>query len=272
VKPLPGGHGLPTLPERANRIRVDEETAGMGWSTVELAGKPADWFVPQQGGAGRTALFLHGYDGVTLRNSETYSAALERQGLQVLCPHGNRCWWSDAVYPPFDPAISPVQFLAREVPAFLLKQKGNPSPSSIAVFGIEMGGQGALQLAYRHARTFPVVVAISPKVDFEDWHGHGTTLDEIFPDRESARQATATLHIHPLDWPRHQLLLCDPADVYCRDGVEILASKLSSSGIPFEDDLQSSHGGYGWNYAKSMAERVVNYLSTALEQESRRRN
>ena len=172
------------------------------------------------------------------------------------------------MYPPFHEEISPVEFLARELPRFLAAQ--GERDSSLAVFGVEMGGQGALQLAYRHARQFPVVAAISPKIDFDDWHGEGTSLDQLFPDRESARQATATLHIHPLDWPRHQLLLCDPADIYCRDGVEILASKLSSSGIPYDSDFATSHGGYGWNYANAMAHRVIDFLTAAQDQESRR--
>ena len=73
-----------------------------------------------------------------------------------------------------------------------------------------MGGQGALQLGYRYARQFPIVVAISPKVDFETWWGHDTSLDTLFSDREAARQRTAILQLHPLNYPKHQLLLCDP--------------------------------------------------------------
>ncbi len=235
----------------------------MGWTTTELAGKTADWFLPDGAPAKHAAVFLHGYDGVTLKDNAAYTSELQRHALQVICPHGGRCWWSAAIDPQFDLQRSPVEFLHEEIAKFFAAQAADET-AKIGVFGREMGGQGALQLAYRHARQFPVVVAISPKIDFEDWHGHGTSLDEIFPDREAARQATATLHIHPLDWPKHQLLLCDPADVYCRDGVATLASKLSSSGIPFDTDFQSSHGGYGWNYANAMAGRVVGYLAERL--------
>ena len=240
----------------------------MPWTAVSLAGKPADWFVPERPG-NHAAVFLHGYDGVTVRDNPAYASEFERHGLRVLCPHGERCWWTDAVSPPFDPELSPLVFLIAEVPKFFENLAGEATPTSLGVFGIEMGGQGALQLAYRRPRLFPVVAAISPKVDFEAWHGHGTSLDEIFPNREAARQATATLQIHPLDWPRHQLLLCDPADVYCLDGALTLASKLSSSGIPFENDFRTSHGGYGWNYANAMAGQVVEFLAAKLEQQSR---
>ncbi len=229
----------------------------MTWNTFDLAGKPAERFLPDGGPPRHTVVFLHGYDGTGLRDNADYTQEFERHRLDVICPRGPRCWWCDAIYPPFDSEVSPVEFLAHEIPKLTDRTK-------LGVFGIEMGGQGALQLAYRHARTFPVVAAISPKVDFDDWHGLGTSLDEIFPDSEAARQATATLHIHPLDWPRHHLLLCDPADIYCRDGVTILASKLSSSGIAFEDDLRTTHGGYGWEYANAMAGKVVGYLAEKL--------
>ena len=167
------------------------------------------------------------------------------------------------MFAPFDPVLSPVTFLSQQLPTFC-RSRWEIEPARIGLTGVEMGGQGALQLAYRHARQFAVVAAISPKVDFESWYGHGTTLDEIFPDREAARQATATLHIHPLDWPKHQLLLCDPADQYCMDGVQTLASKLSSSGVPFESDFESTHGGFGWSYANAMAPRVIEYLARHL--------
>lgn len=235
----------------------------MTWTTIHLAGKSADCFAPANCSSPKPALFLHGYDGVTLKDNSQYTAEFERYGLQVICPHGPRCWWTDVVAPSFDPGISPVQFLANEIPRFF-EQAFGQTPAAIGLFGVEMGGQGALQLAYRHSRTFSVVVAISPKVNFEEWHGHGTSLDELFPDAEAARQATAILHIHPLNWPKRQLLLCDPADIYCRDGVQTLASKLSSSGIPFDEDFRTSHGGYGWQYANAMAGRVVSYLAEHL--------
>jgi hypothetical protein len=234
----------------------------MGWTTIDLAGKPADLFVPDGSRPQHSALFLHGYDGMTLRDNPVYTVELERHSLRVLCPHGDRCWWTDVVAPSFDSELSPIEFLIREVPKFSSPE--NDEFQAWGVFGVEMGGQGALQMAYRKSRLFPVVAAISPKVDFEEWYGHGTSLDDIFPNREAARQATAILQIHPLDWPRHQLLLCDPADIYCRDGVATLASKLSSSGIPFEEDFRSSHGGYGWDYANAMAGRVTRFLAEGL--------
>lgn len=236
----------------------------MSWGQALIGSKLADVFTPEGiVHPSGVVLFLHGYDGVTIANNPAFTAALQGNQLAALCPQGPHCWWTDAVYTPFDPQRSPIEFLAEEIPAFC-QQTWEIEPPKVAVCGVEMGGQGALQLAYRHARQFPIVVAISPKVDFESWWGHGTTLDEIFPDRESARQRTATLHIHPLNYPKHQFLLCDPADHYCVDGVITLTSKLSSSGIPFDHDLETTHGGYGWNYADAMASRSIGYIATAF--------
>jgi S-formylglutathione hydrolase len=233
----------------------------MTWSDIQIAGKTAELFVPH----GPTppaglVVYLHGYDSATLKNNEVFTRELERHHLISLSPQGPHCWWTDAVYPPFDEAVSPIDFLAEHIPAFA-RDVWKIEPARMAVMGVEMGGQGALQLAYRHARKFPTVVAISPKVDFETWWGHGTSLDTLFPDREAARQRTAILHLHPLDYPKNQMLLCDPADVYCFDGVLMLASKLSSTGIPFERDFESSHGGFGWDYANAMAKRTFDFIA-----------
>src|ERR1700728_3951765 len=77
-------------------------------------------------------------------------------------------------------------------------------PPSLALLGTSMGGQGALRLAFRHADKFPVVVAMSPAIDFQiRWREGDEVLRTIYDAAESARQDTATLHVHPLYWPRH---------------------------------------------------------------------
>ena len=240
----------------------------MTWSADLMCQKPVEVFEPDGGVKPRgVVVFLHGYDGVTLSGNPVYTALLNERALACVCPLGGVCCWTDRIYEPFDAIRSPVEFLVAELPGYCETRWGlgspqpGPGPAKIAVCGVELGGQGALQVAYRKARVFSTVAAISPKVDFETWYGHGMALDEIFPDREAARQATPTLHIHPLDWPKHQLLLCDPQDLYCIDGVITLASKLSSTGIPFDSDFETSHGGFGWTYANAMADRVISYAA-----------
>ncbi len=231
----------------------------MQLSQVSIGQRSADWLVPA-GQVRGAVVFLHGYDGITLRDETVWHAALEKEGLACLCPHGGTAWWLDLVVPGFDPQLTPLRFLVDHVPAFLATEFPE-LPKTYGVCGFEMGGQGALQVAYRFPRLFPRVVAISPKIDFETWYGYGTSLDEIFSDREAARQHTAILQLNPLNWPRHQLLLCDPVDVYCYDGTLTLASKLSSSGVPFAQDFESSRGGFGWGYVTHQAERVCRFLA-----------
>ncbi len=240
------------------------------WSQIEIDGKTADVYEPNRpGDHNRVVLHLHGHGLSTLKDNPTYSAELERHGLRAICPHGQRSWWTDVVCPEFDSEITPLWFLKERVVPFIA-QRWDCRPPSVGLTGISMGGQGALQLAYRHSREFPVVAVIAPAVDFHNWWGQGLPLDEMFPDRESARQQTALLQIRPLDWPRHQLIVCDPADEEWFESADKLSMKLSSSGVPFESDLETTAGGHDWSYFDHMAERVIGFVAERLDVESRR--
>lgn len=240
------------------------------WSEVVVAGKTADAFVPSHGVDPQAAvIFLHGHGLITLRGNPVFTAELERHGLRCLCPHGKRSWWGDRVCREFDPALTPAAWLRGEVLPWLA-ETWQASPPQVALVGVSMGGQGALRLAYRHPGEFPIVAALAPAVDFQIWHGRGLPLDEMYATPEAARQDTATLHLHPLNWPRHQLLMCDPADGEWFEGAERLASKLSSTGIPFESDFATTHGGHSWEYFEHVAPRVMQFVRTALDQEKRR--
>jgi S-formylglutathione hydrolase FrmB len=218
---------------------------------------------------GRVILHLHGHGLTTLRDNPVWSAELERHGLRCVCPHGERSWWLDVLCGEFDPEITPLRFLREQVAAWIAGQWGT-APPGIGLTGISMGGQGVLQLAYRFPREFPVVAAVAPAVDFQNWHGRGLPLDEMFATREAARQQTAILQVHPLNWPRHQLIVCDPADAEWFESGERLTMKLRSIGISFESDLQTTAGGHTWEYFNAVAGRVIGFIAERLEQESRR--
>lgn len=240
------------------------------WQQIEIAGKSADVFFPTRRADEHFGiLFLHGHGRITLKGNAVYTAHLERLGWTCVCPHGQRSWWGDRVCREFDPQLTPMQYLRRDVRAWLTESFQSVSPQ-IALLGVDMGGQGALRLAYRDPDQFPVVAALAPAIDFHLLHGRGLPLDEIYLTREAARQDTATLLIHPLHWPRHQLLMCDPTDHVWFEGVERLASKLYSTGIPFESDFVTRHGGHSWEYFNFVAPRVMEFLAERLEQERRR--
>ena len=235
------------------------------WETVTIAGKTADVYEPLHPSAEpHGILHLHGHGLTTLLNNSVFSAELERHGMRAVCPHGRRSWWTDVVCREFDESLTPLDFLRNHVVPYFDERWGIVPPG-IGLMGISMGGQGVLQLAYRHARKFPVVAAISPAVDFHNWLGQGLPIDEMFPTQESARQATVTLQIHPLDWPRHQFFVCDPDDADWHEGVERLAMKLSSMGIPFEADLETRAGGHTWDYFEHMAPRVIEFVAERIK-------
>lgn len=240
------------------------------WEQVTIDGHPADVYEPAGVvAAGRGVLHLHGHGLETLRGNPVWSAELERHGLRCVCPHGARSWWLDRVCDEFDPQLAPLRFLHDRVVPWMA-QRWDVRPPLIGLTGISMGGQGVLQLAYRFPREFPVVAAIAPAVDFHNWHGRGLPIDAMFATREAARQETALLQIHPLNWPRHQLLLCDPADAEWFESADRLTMKLSSSGIPFESDLTTTHGGHSWDYFNHIAPRVLAFVADRLDKESRR--
>ena len=141
-------------------------------------------------------------------------------------------------------------------------------PPRIGLLGTSMGGQGALRLSYKFPDRFPVVAAISPAVDYyKRYHEGDETIPLMYPDPEAARQDSATLHIHPLNWPRHQFFCCDPTDTRWHDSADRLRMKLWSIGIPHECDLETEAGGHSFQYASHMAERAVGFIAKRLEQE-----
>jgi S-formylglutathione hydrolase FrmB len=144
-------------------------------------------------------------------------------------------------------------------------------PPQIGLLGTSMGGQGALRLAYRHPKVFPVAAAISPAIDFHKRYNEGDeTIPQMYPDPEAARQDTAILHIHPLNWPRHQFFCCDPVDYRWHESADRLRLKLWSLGVPHVCDLETTGGGHGVAYYSRMAERAVGFLAERLDEERRR--
>src|SRR3990172_8740085 len=93
---------------------------------------------------------------------------------------------------------------------------------------------------------------------------------EIAWPPEAVRQDTATLHIHPLNWPRHQFFSCDPTDHRWWESADRLHMKLDSLGVPHECDLDTSGGGHSFEYYSLRAERAVGFIAEHLEQERRR--
>ncbi len=237
------------------------------WSAAELNGRRIEVFRPGPGHSTpptTAILFLHGHGQVMLRNNLIWSRLFHAHNVAVVCPDGKRSWWLDVPCHDFDLTLTPQQWLLSEVVPFIERETGI-QPPQIALLGVSMGGQGVLQLAYRHATRFPVVAAISPAVDFYQLYGSGLPLDQMFSDVEAARQASVVLNLHPLAWPRYQFFCCDPTDTEWFDGCARLGMKLSSSGILHERDLETSHSGHSWEYFNHMADKVMNHILKAQQ-------
>ena len=243
------------------------------WSTVTIDGRECEVFAPPAPLPGRALVYLHDLRGESLRECPLLCAAVEAARLPVIAPHSGRSWWLDRPMPGFDAALTPERFVVDRLRPEIESRFG-VRPPGIAVMGIGMGGQGALRLAYRHPAVFPVSAAITPAIDFHRAMREAgeradgelfDTLWETFGDVERARQDTAILHVHPLNWPRHQFFASDPADVHWHDGADRLHSKLVALGIPHTAALEPRA-----DFIATAAAEAVQFVLAALDQESRR--
>ena len=238
------------------------------WSQTELGGHAVHVYQPPEPSEhGYTVLYLHGVHLGHLGEHAAFCREFDRHHLRVVAPVTGQSWWTDRLCPAFDPQISAERHVLDRVVPFVADSWG-AAPPRIALLGTSMGGQGALRLAFKHPSTFPVVAAISPAIDFHSrWEEGDETLRAMYRSAEAARQETATLHVHPLNWVRHLWFCCDPTDDRWHESSDRLRMKLGSMGIPFECDLETEAGGHGFEYYKAMAERAIGFIAGGLERE-----
>jgi S-formylglutathione hydrolase len=240
------------------------------WTTVPIAGKSADVFDPPGPARPRFGvLHLHGHSRETIRDRPAFSRWLDEFHLACVCPHGQRCWWVNRICAEFDASISPERYLLEGVLSFF-RERWGLEPPAIGLQGISMGGQGALRLAFKHPKLFPVVAAIASAVDHYELYAQGTTLDAMYDSKEQCRQDSAPMHVPPVGYPPFVFFCIDPVDQRWYRGNDRLHEKLNALGIEHEIDFTTQAGGHSWNYFDRMAERVVKFVHAGLEQQSRR--
>lgn len=238
------------------------------WSETTIGGHTADVLEPTTASEhGYCVIYLHGVHQQRLVDHPAFTQEFERNGLRVVCPRSGESWWTDRVFPPFDREVSAERHVVERVMDWIADAWGAAAPR-VALLGTSMGGQGALRLAYKHPNRFPVVAAIAPAIDYHRRMADGDeALTSLYRDAEEARQDTAILHVHPLNWPRHQWFACDPADVHWYDSADRLRMKLAALGVPYEADLETSAGGHGFEYYDHQAAAAVGFLARGLERE-----
>lgn len=238
------------------------------WTETTLAGHLCDVFEPTTPSPhGYVVLYLHGVHLNRLVDKAPFTEQFERHGLRVFAPMTARSWWTDKICAEFDPNVTAERHVLDNVLPHLA-ERWNARPPQIALLGTSMGGQGALRLSYKYPNLFPTVAALAPAVDYQlRFDEDDETLPLMYADREAARQDTALLHIHPLNWPRNQFFSCDPKDYRWYDSADRLRMKLYSLGVPHECDLETTGGGHGFEYYNRMAERAVGFIAERLERE-----
>jgi S-formylglutathione hydrolase len=238
------------------------------WTAVDIAGKPADIYDPPIGRPRFGLVYLHGIGQETLADRQVFTDLFAEMGLGCVVPRGGFTWWSDRPLPEYEAALSAEAYVTTRVVPYV-RQRWMLPARAVGLFGISMGGQGALRIAFKHPDEYPVVAAISPAIDYHEYYGQGNSLDVMYDSREQARQDSAILHIHPSQFPPHIYFCCDPDDDWHRGG-DRLHEKLTALGITHECDLATKAGGHSWDYYNTFARRVVRFLKDGLDQESRR--
>jgi S-formylglutathione hydrolase len=238
------------------------------WTRVEIGDKPADVYDPPGSRPAFGVLHLHDAGLTSLRGQEAYTRLFDELRLACVCPFGGVCWWADCVCPEFDPQVSPERHLLERVLPFF-RERWGVGPRALALLGMSMGGQGALRLAFKHPEIFPAVAALAPVIEYHEFYGQGTALDEMYDSKEQCRQDTAPMHLHPSHYPPHLFFCIDPDDPWAR-GCERLHEKLGALGVAHEADLTTRAGGHSWEYFNHRAGHAAHFLHAGLELESRR--
>jgi enterochelin esterase-like enzyme len=240
------------------------------WRDTTLAGHLLDVFEPARPHPqGYAVIYLHGVHLARLVDNRVYAELFDRHGLRVVAPMTRRSWWTDRICREFDPALTAERHVRQNVLGWLAAQYGI-RPPRVGLLGTSMGGQGALRIAFKYPQWFPIAAALAPAIDYHLRFREGDeTLGEMYADEEQARQDTATLHVHPLNWPKHIWFCSDPLDHRWHDSAQKLHMKLSSLGIPHQCDLETRSGGHGWDYYNALAPAAIDFIVQRLDQESR---
>ena len=238
------------------------------WKRQDVDGHPCDLFFPEQPNPfGYAVIYLHDLSLQGLRGRSSFEHAFEKHGLRVIVPEGKRSWWSDKICVEFDNNRTAQNYILESLVPWLAAH-WEVVPPKIAILGIGMGGQGGLRFSFKYPDIFPVVAAITPAIDHQRcWVEERSYLDQMYFNEEAIRQDTATLHIHPLYWPRN-IWFCSHSSWI--ESAQRLNMKLSALGIPHQVEFDSTVEQTSEEYEEQMADPAIRFLIEKLEKERRR--
>jgi S-formylglutathione hydrolase len=230
------------------------------WQRLDIAGKPVDVFEPPNP-LPFAVLFLHAASGDLPSLNPAFTRELLSRRLRCLIPHGAQSWWVDRICPEFDPVLTAERFiLDRVLPE--IASTWQRRIQSVALAGLEMGGQGAVRLAFKHPDQFPAAASIDGAFDFHERYGQGSPLDDLYASKEHCRQDTAILHIPAQNWPRIWFA-CSPKSPWYR-GNDRLDEKLTALGVPHTAHLESERDDQDWFGP------MLDFVLQSLQERSRR--
>ena len=240
------------------------------WQSVNLERHALDIYQPP--GASRSPfgmIYLHSAGGESLHGQAAFTRVFDALGLRCFCPQGDQSWWTDRLCPSYNADRSAEAYLLQVLLPYLEKDHGLVRPR-LGLFGVSMGGQGALRLGFRHPQLFPAVAGISSALEYHQLLYQRMPLDQMYQSKEQCRQDTAPMHINPHAAPSTIFFACDPADAFWFRGNDRLHEKLGALGIAHECDLTTTRGGHCWEYFDHLAERAIRAVYDGLVQQSRR--
>lgn len=237
----------------------------MSWVAEDIGGRAAEVFLPARPPR-FPVLFLTDWDDQSPRDRPVWERLFDEYQLAVYVLPTGESWWANRPAPGFSDGVTAETWLIN-VTLPHVRQRLATSPFGLV--GIGAGGQGALRLGFKHPRHFRAVAAMEAAVDFQDLHGRGTSLDEMYASKEHARQDTAVLHLRGYDVPPHMWLGCSP-DSYWLRGNERLTEKLNALGLPHVADFGTSVCGHSWSFYDTLAPRAIRFLAEGLQAESRK--
>ena len=103
------------------------------WTTADIAGKRADVYHPPSAERPRFGvLFLHPLGLETLHDRPAFTRVFAELGMTCVCPHTQRCWWTDRICAEFDSQITPERHLHDHVLPYF-RQRWNLAPRAIGL-------------------------------------------------------------------------------------------------------------------------------------------
>lgn len=235
------------------------------WSQHVVAGHAVHVWEPVE----RARFAIIHLDGEpSLREDARFAELLQEQRLMCISPDGGPSWWSDRICQEFDAHVSAERFLLEMLLPHLREAWGF-TPPAVGLLGVGSGGQGALRLAFKQPRLFPVVAGLAPLLEFHERYGRGFPLDDMYTSKEQARQDTAILHIHPAHQPPHIFYGVDPMNRETWRGGDRLHEKLTALGVPHEAEM-TLRAETGLSYVQTLLPRAIRFVVQGLQEQARR--